>query len=66
MQLKLKLQAKESPAVIPVKYQYYFSAAVCLLLKFGSPGYSKFLYDAGYQLDEKQFKHCPTFHSRVL
>ncbi|MBU2444244.1 MAG: CRISPR-associated endoribonuclease Cas6 [Bacteroidetes bacterium] len=56
MRLKLKLKAKESPAVIPVNYQYYFSAAVYLLLKFGSPEFSKFLHDQGFNLNGKKFK----------
>lgn len=56
MRLKLKLKAKDSPAVIPVNYQYYFSAAVYLLLKFGSPEFSKFLHDQGFNLNGKKFK----------
>lgn len=56
MRLKLKLRVKESSAVIPVNYQYYFSAAIYLLLKFGSPEFSKFLHDIGFQLSGKKFK----------
>ena len=56
MRLKLTLQCVSKPAVIPVNYNYQFSAAIYLLLKFGSPEFSEFLHDNGYNIDNKNFK----------
>lgn len=56
MRLKILLQCVSKPAVIPINYNYQFSAAIYLLLKFGSPEFSKFLHDNGYKIDNKNFK----------
>jgi CRISPR-associated endoribonuclease Cas6 len=56
MRLKLTLQCVSKPAVIPINYNYQFSAAIYLLLKFGSPEFSEFLHDNGYNIDNKNFK----------
>lgn len=56
MRLKLKLSCSPSPPIIPINYNYQFSSAIYLLLKFGSPEFSKFLHDKGYTLDTKNFK----------
>lgn len=56
MRLKLSLRAKESPAFIPINYQYYFSSAIYLLLKFSSFEFSEFLHDQGFELNGKKFK----------
>lgn len=56
MRLKLTLQCVSKPAVIPINYNYQFSAAIYLLLKFGSPEFSKFLHENGYNIDNKNFK----------
>ncbi len=56
MRLKILLQCVSKPQVIPINYNYQFSSAIYLLLKFGSPEFSKFLHDSGYELDHKKFK----------
>lgn len=56
MRLKVLLQCVSKPAVIPINYNYQFSAAIYLLLKFGSPEFSQFLHDNGYKIDNKSFK----------
>lgn len=56
MRLKILLQCVSKPAVIPINYNYQFSAAIYLLLKFGSPEFSQFLHDQGYKIDNKNFK----------
>ncbi|MEJ5305699.1 MAG: CRISPR-associated endoribonuclease Cas6 [Ignavibacteria bacterium] len=56
MRLKLTLQCVSKPAVIPINYNYQFSAAIYLLLKFGSPEFSEFLHNNGYKIENKNFK----------
>lgn len=56
MRLKILLQCVSKPAVIPINYNYQFSAAIYLLLKFGSPDFSKFLHDQGYKIENRNFK----------
>lgn len=56
MRLKLTLNCVSEPRFIPVNYNYQLSAAVYLLLKFGSPEFSKFLHDSGYKIGNKNFK----------
>jgi CRISPR-associated endoribonuclease Cas6 len=56
MRLKILLQCVSKPSVIPINYNYQFSAAIYLLLKFGSPEFSQFLHDNGYKIDNKNFK----------
>lgn len=56
MRLKLKLVCKSDPPVIPINYNYQFSAAIYLLLKFSSPEFAQFLHDKGYTIDSKNFK----------
>ena len=56
MRLKIRLSCVSKPRLIPVNYNYQLSAAVYLLLKFGSPEFSQFLHDSGYKIDKKNFK----------
>ncbi len=56
MRLKILLQCVSKPELIPINYNYQFSAAIYLLLKFGSPEFSQFLHNRGYKLDNKSFK----------
>ncbi len=56
MRLKLNLNAESSKPSIPINYNYYFSAAIYLLLKFGSKEFAQFLHDTGFRLDGKKFK----------
>jgi len=56
MRLKLTLQCVSKPAVIPINYNYQLSAAIYLLLKFGSPEFAAFLHDNGYNIDNRNFK----------
>jgi CRISPR-associated endoribonuclease Cas6 len=56
MRLRLCLRAVSSKPRIPINYNYYFSAAIYLLLKFGSKEFAQFLHDEGYRIDGKQFK----------
>lgn len=56
MRLKILLQCVSKPAVIPINYNYQFFAAIYLLLKFGSPDFSKFLHDQGYKIENRNFK----------
>jgi CRISPR-associated endoribonuclease Cas6 len=55
LRLKISLQAKELKP-ISFNYHYQFSSAIYLLLKFGSPEFSEFLHNNGYQLNGKQYK----------
>lgn len=56
MRLKLKIRAVRSNCSITANYYYYFSAAIYLLLKFGSPVFAEFLHSKGYILRGKKFK----------
>lgn len=56
MRLKILLQCVSKSAVIPINYNYQFSSAIYLLLKFGSPEFSQFLHNQGYKVNNKNFK----------
>lgn len=56
MRLKLKLKLISKQNKIPLNYNYHFSSAIYLLLKYGSKEFSEFLHDYGYQLNGKKFK----------
>ncbi|MBU2446802.1 MAG: CRISPR-associated endoribonuclease Cas6 [Bacteroidetes bacterium] len=56
MRLRVKLKCVSSRAVIPINYNYQFSAAIYLLLRFGSEQFAKFLHDIGFQSNGKIFK----------
>jgi len=55
VRLKIKLYAKDNK-IIPYNYQYQFSSALYLLLKFGSKEFSEFLHNQGYKLNGKPYK----------
>lgn len=55
VRLKIKLYAKDN-RIIPYNYQYQFSSALYLLLKFGSKEFSDFLHNQGYKLNGKPYK----------
>lgn len=54
MRLKLTLHALDK--YIPINYQYYLSAAIYKLLKFGSEEFATYLHDIGFQLNGKTYK----------
>lgn len=56
MRLKLKLKLVSTYNKVPINYNYNFSAAIYLLLKFGSEEFSRFLHDVGYKADGRKFK----------
>lgn len=55
MRLKLKLRLKES-RIIPVNYNYQLSSAIYNLLQFGSPEFTEFLHNEGFNIDGKNYK----------
>lgn len=55
MRLILKLNCIEGNT-LSCNYFYPLSAAIYNLLRFGSPEFSEFLHDKGYQLNGKNFK----------
>ncbi len=55
MRLLLKLRAKTSDK-ISFNYNYSLSAAIYKLLNFGSPEFSTFLHDIGYESNNRYYK----------
>lgn len=55
MRLLLKLRAKTSDK-LSFNYNYSLSAAIYKLLNFGSPEFSSFLHDIGYESNNKYYK----------
>jgi CRISPR-associated endoribonuclease Cas6 len=55
LRLKIKLYSQNN-RTIPYNYQYQFSSALYLLLKFGSREFSDFLHNCGYKLNGKPYK----------
>ena len=55
MRLSLKLRAVQTD-FISVNYNYPLSAAIYKLLQLGSPEFSDFLHNKGYELDNKPYK----------
>jgi len=41
---------------LPLNYNYQLSSAIYNLLKFGSPEFSRFLHDKGFEIDGKKYK----------
>ncbi|MEW6655068.1 MAG: hypothetical protein AB1394_16590, partial [Bacteroidota bacterium] len=56
MRLKLNLISKKGLSEIPANYNYFLSAAIYKLLRFGSPEFSSFLHDRGFVLNGKPYK----------
>lgn len=55
MRLRIELHANNTRE-LPFNYQYQFSSAIYLLLKFSSPEFSQFLHNIGYNLKGKHYK----------
>jgi len=55
LRLKIGLHANNLKR-IPFNYHYQLSSAIYLLLKFGSPEFSKYLHDQGFKLNGKPYK----------
>lgn len=55
MRLVLKLSA-QSNSSLSLNYHYALSAVIYNLLRFGSPEFSEFLHDIGYQTNGKKYK----------
>ncbi len=55
MRLSLKLRAVQTD-FISANYNYALSAAIYKLLRLGSPEFSDFLHNKGYELDNKPYK----------
>lgn len=55
MRLVLKLST-QSNSSLSLNYHYALSAAIYNLLRFGSPEFSEFLHDIGYQTKGKKYK----------
>jgi CRISPR-associated endoribonuclease Cas6 len=41
---------------LPINYNYQLSSAIYSLLQFGSPDFSEFLHDNGFNIDGKKYK----------
>jgi len=55
MRLKLNLKIQDGKE-IPLNYNYPLSAAIYKLLQFGSPTFSEFLHEVGFQEKGKSYK----------
>ncbi len=55
MRLHLKLSTSAN-AKISLNYTYSFTSAIYKLLQFGSPEFSEFLHDIGYEINGKKYK----------
>ncbi len=55
MRLKLTLKADQGN-LISYNYHYHLSSAIYKLLQFGSPEFSKFLHDRGYEINGRNYK----------
>lgn len=55
MRFKLKLLAKSNPVILPINYQYPFSAAIYKILAKGDADYAHFLHEEGYGKGYKFF-----------
>lgn len=56
MRLQLTLNTRDTNAVLPVNYQYPFSAAIYKIIQRADAEYSTFLHDYGYGNHHKRFK----------
>lgn len=54
--MRLKLNLKTLDKTITHNYYYYLSAAIYKVLKLGSPEFSEFLHQNGYNIGQKKFK----------
>lgn len=55
MHFRIELYSENTPAVIPVNYQYPLSAAIYRILQKGDAEYSQFLHETGYGKGYKFF-----------
>lgn len=55
MRLVLHLECDINSS-IPINYNYQLSSVIYSLLQFGSPEFSKFLHDSGFNIDGKKYK----------
>ncbi len=56
MQFRLTLNLVSKPAILPVNYQYPFSAAIYRIIEHADKEYAAFLHDEGYLHNGKKFK----------
>jgi CRISPR-associated endoribonuclease Cas6 len=54
--MRLKLSLTTNDRLFPLNYNYYLSSAIYKLLHFGSPKFTTFLHDKGFQLNGKPYK----------
>jgi CRISPR-associated endoribonuclease Cas6 len=56
MRLRVTLAIKDNNRVLPINYQYEFSAWIYRLINDGNPDFAKWLHTNGYENNSKQFK----------
>ncbi len=54
--MRIKILLKTSSNFIPYNYNYYLTSALYKLLQFGTPKFSEFLHNTGYQIGNKIYK----------
>lgn len=54
--MRLRLLLHSTDKILPINYNYYLSAAVYKLLKFGSKEFAEFLHDKGFILNGRPYK----------